>query len=169
MTNPNERNSEEIALKIAEIEARYKEILTFDQAVHFFATYKVLLEEAKNSFKWLSQESVAVANRSVINIDELTTEANHALDLSERHFVEKVMAEKELTDMQESAVKRATKAADARHDKPGGAREKRLQIKRMWASGHYSSRDRCAEEECAGLGMSFATARKALRNTPKPT
>jgi hypothetical protein len=169
MKNPSQRTPEEIAIQIAELEARYKEILTFDQAVHFFATYKVLLEEVKNSFKWLSQEAVAFSDRSVINADALVMEANDALDKSERHLAEKLMAENVLNHVQESAAKRATKAADARHNKPGGAREKKLQIQRIWASGKYSSRDRCAEEECAALGMSFATARKSLRNTPNPT
>lgn len=63
----------------------------------------------------------------------------------------------------------ARTAADARHSMPGGSREKRRQIKEAWASGKYSSRDICAEQECAGLGMSFSTARKALRGTPEPS
>jgi len=61
------------------------------------------------------------------------------------------------------------KIADLRHDKPGGAREKRDAIRAAWASGKYDSRTRCAEQECAALGMSFDTARKALRNTPTPS
>lgn len=62
----------------------------------------------------------------------------------------------------------AKKAINARHDKPGGSRDKQKQIKDVWASGKYTSRDICAEEECAALNMSFSTARKALRNTPNP-
>lgn len=62
----------------------------------------------------------------------------------------------------------ARTAANARHDQPGGSRDKQRQMRKMWASGKYSSRDRCAEEECAALGMSYAAARKALRNTPEP-
>ena len=60
------------------------------------------------------------------------------------------------------------KAVEARHNQPGGSREKRQRIQDIWASGKYSSRDRCAEEECAALDMSFTAARKALRNTPDP-
>lgn len=60
------------------------------------------------------------------------------------------------------------KAADARHSQPGGSREKSARIREIWASGRYSSRDICAEEECAGLGMSFSAARKALTNMPDP-
>jgi hypothetical protein len=61
----------------------------------------------------------------------------------------------------------AKAAADARHSKRGGSRDKQEQMRAIWASGKYSSRDRCAEEECGALGISFSTARKALRNTPK--
>ncbi len=63
----------------------------------------------------------------------------------------------------------AKAAADARHNQPGGSRDKQQQIRGIWATGKYSSRDRCAEEECPALDMSFSAARKALRNTPDPT
>lgn len=63
----------------------------------------------------------------------------------------------------------AAHAADRRHGQPGGNRDKKLQIRQIWASGKYTSRDRCAEEECGALGMSLSSARKALRNTPDPT
>ncbi len=62
----------------------------------------------------------------------------------------------------------AAVAANARHDRPGGSRDKQRQIREIWATGKYSSRDRCAEEECAALEMSYAAARKALKNTPDP-
>jgi len=62
----------------------------------------------------------------------------------------------------------AKAAADARHDRPGGSREKRAKMRAFWASGKYTSRDRCAEEECGALGMSIGAARRALENTPDP-
>lgn len=62
----------------------------------------------------------------------------------------------------------AKKAINARHDKPGGSRDKKTQIQKIWATGKYTSRDICAEQECAGLGMSFRAARNALTNMPKP-
>lgn len=62
----------------------------------------------------------------------------------------------------------ARKAADARHDQPGGSRDKQRQILESWASGKYSSKDVCAEQECGALGMSFSAARRALKNAPKP-
>lgn len=63
----------------------------------------------------------------------------------------------------------ARAAANARHSKPGGSRDKRQQIRAIWMTAKYSSRDICAEQECAALGMSFSSARKALRGTPDPT
>jgi len=63
----------------------------------------------------------------------------------------------------------ARTAANARHDQPGGSRDKQRQMREIWASGKYSSRDLCAEQECAALGMSFSAARKALINTPRPS
>jgi hypothetical protein len=72
-------------------------------------------------------------------------------------------------DAQAVAVSLANRAAaDARHGKAGGTRDKRAAIQAAWASGKYSNRDLCAEQECAALGMSYSTARKALRNTPAP-
>lgn len=68
----------------------------------------------------------------------------------------------------EDRRQKAISAADARHDKPGGSRERQARIRKAWASGKYTSRDVCAEQECAGIGMSFSAARKALRNTPDP-
>lgn len=62
----------------------------------------------------------------------------------------------------------AKKAADARHDKAGGSRDKQKQIQNIWAAGKYTSKDRCAEEECGALDMSFSAARNALKNQPEP-
>lgn len=62
----------------------------------------------------------------------------------------------------------AVAAANVLHNKPGGSRDKHQQIRDIWATGKYDSRDLCAEQECAALEMSFSTARKALRNTPEP-
>lgn len=72
-----------------------------------------------------------------------------------------------IADLRSSYLGR--KRAEIRHSQQGGSREKRTQIIAAWASGQYSSRDICAEQECAGLNMSFSVARKALRGTPDPT
>ncbi len=65
--------------------------------------------------------------------------------------------------------KNAKGAADALHNKPGGSRDKQRQIREIWATGKYLSRDLCAEQECAALNMSFSAARRALNNTPQPS
>jgi hypothetical protein len=65
-------------------------------------------------------------------------------------------------------VQRARNAANSRHERPGGSRDKAKRIREAWASGKYSSRDLCAEQECAAQAMSFSSARKALVNTPDP-
>jgi hypothetical protein len=65
--------------------------------------------------------------------------------------------------------KNARAAANARHGQPGGSRDKRRMMQEIWAKGNYSSRDVCAEQECAGLDMSISSARKALVNAPEPS
>lgn len=60
--------------------------------------------------------------------------------------------------------KTAKAAAEARHNKPGGSRDKKRQIQEIWASGKFSTKQLCAEQECAGLGMSYEAARRALVN-----
>lgn len=64
----------------------------------------------------------------------------------------------------------ARRAANARHNRPGGSRDLKGKICASWATGNFTSRDICAEQEWQGLGFaSFSAARKALRNTPDPT
>ena len=62
----------------------------------------------------------------------------------------------------------AKKAANARHDQPGGTRDNQRKACEEWASGKYPSRDHCAYIVSAKLGVSWRTVRKALMNTPDP-
>lgn len=62
---------------------------------------------------------------------------------------------------------RNRKSANARHSKPGASRDKQEMMRNKWIYGAFTDRDRCAEEECAGLNMSFSAARKALINVEK--
>lgn len=81
----------------------------------------------------------------------------------------KTIAIWEVLQQQAAYTKKHVAAADALHNKPGGSRELREKIRAVWASGKYSSREICAEEEWRDLGFgSVTTARKALRNTPDP-
>jgi hypothetical protein len=61
---------------------------------------------------------------------------------------------------------RAQKGAEAHHREHRNNAEK---MRAIWAEGKYTSRDRCAIEECEALGMSYDTARRALRRTPQPS
>lgn len=63
---------------------------------------------------------------------------------------------------------RGRRAAQALHSRVGGSHDKQQSSRNAWASGKYSSRDLCAEQECAALNMAFGTARRALRNTAEP-
>ena len=58
----------------------------------------------------------------------------------------------------------AREAANARHGQSDGAKEKHAKLIAVWKSGKYTSKNICAEEECAALGMSFHAARRALYN-----
>lgn len=59
------------------------------------------------------------------------------------------------------------KATDARHKE---SRSRANLIKSVWATGKYSSRNICAEEEYSGLGFeSQKAARNALKQTPDPS
>jgi len=75
------------------------------------------------------------------------------------------------TDMGSAAWRKqnAAAAANAKHNKPGGSRDKQRLIREIWARGIYASKDICAEQECVELDMSFKAARRALINQPKPT
>lgn len=76
----------------------------------------------------------------------------HLLMIAEKHF----------------KTESGSNAAKARHTQAGGSLDKQEQIRKLWASGKYSSRTVCAQKEHENLGMSLETARKALRNTPDP-
>lgn len=61
----------------------------------------------------------------------------------------------------------AKRAANRRHNKPNGSREKAGNIRAIWVTGKYDTKQECAEKEHDALGMSYDTAIKALRNLPK--
>lgn len=95
-------------------------------------------------------------------VDTMAANTDAAVKLAERNVLK-------WASMQAEASRRGKKAAEKKHGKPGGSREKREAIRTIWSQGKYSSRDLCAEQECAALEMSWSAARRALRNTPDPT
>lgn len=90
---------------------------------------------------------------------EATKEATSTLALAEV-IIDQIEFEKRLRKS------KAKFAAIKRHETTDAAKKK---IREIWGTGKYTSRDICAEQECAGLNLSFSTARKALRNTPNNT
>jgi ATP sulfurylase len=62
----------------------------------------------------------------------------------------------------------ANKGADAKHNKPGGSREKCEKMRKIWASGKYRTKAECAEKEHTKLAMKFESARNALKGEPSP-
>jgi len=117
---------------------------------------KQLIAKCEGWFDWISDQ--LVKHKGLDEIKDLEAKV-----IAAQRFYEGALAGR---DAQKKIG--ARNAANTRHSKVGGSREKAQQIRTIWASGKYSSRDLCAEQECAALGMSFSAARKALRNTPDP-
>lgn len=70
------------------------------------------------------------------------------------------------TPMAQFFSENGKKGADVRH---AASRERAEKIREIWATGKYSTKDICAEEEYAGLGFNtFRAARDALKGTPDP-
>lgn len=122
--------------------------------------------QAKNCHLQAKDLLVEYLNVCVKDLQRIIETSTKLRDLSDKYLnrAEEIEAAMEKFERK----KKATKAADALHDLPGGSREKQENIRNIWASGKYTSRSICAEQECAGLGMSYDSARKALRNTPEP-
>ena len=103
---------------------------------------------------------------AIARMDEVFHEMHHFLDGGAEDYCAKsitAIVEGELNS------KGGKHAADMRHSKPGGSREKRANICLLWASGKYTNRDICAEQEGVHLGFgSFKTARNALKGTDDP-
>lgn len=169
-----------------DVEAQYRELktwasenFTYEQLIHMFAKTRLeanlyrakadLLEKHINDLKPLDGELRRLSseqieretfNREKMAIHVAIQAINQGLNTGAQLIAK---------SMKIKAQKRGKEAADIRHGKPGGSRSKADEMRRLWASGKYTSRTRCAEEECAALGMSYDAARKALRNTPVPS
>jgi hypothetical protein len=147
-------------------------VLALDELVDFVDffenSYKTKQELRKTANRESSYKSTIDALGSLIS-------AQVALELGMRHMIEVVGASRfnelnrKLHEEQKRKSEAGRKAADAKHNKPGGSRDLGEKIRGIWASGKYKSRDICAEEEWRGLGYgSIKAARNALINTPRP-
>ena len=129
---------------------------------------KSVIDELTDKLKSSNKNTLARVLAKTILLTQKTTASNGLMGFmiqGASTIIEELPAK--ITN--ENNVNRASHAANARHNQDGGAREKQEAIRAIWASGKYSARDICAEQECAELDMSFSSARKALRNTPEPT
>lgn len=152
-TKPSERH--------AALVSRLRPVLSHEEAIDLLANYILAAHGWEHARRITFEASRVLAADHEKDINRMADHAMEALKLAERQVLLKA-------HMQVSASKRGKKAADQRHGQPGGSRDKREKILALWLSGKYSSKDRCAEEECAGLEMSFSSARKALRGAPDP-
>lgn len=112
-------------------------------------------------------ESVKLSNPDLNAIQEVFLLAAETIQLQSIALHQVSEAGFKIASMKAST--RGKTAADALHGKAGGSREKSGEMRRLWATGNFASRDVCAEQECSAVGLSFSAARKALRNTPNPT
>ncbi|WP_322063688.1 hypothetical protein [Burkholderia cenocepacia] len=65
-----------------------------------------------------------------------------------------------------NATANARRGAEAKHR---GNVAKKEQLLAQWASGKYTNKETCADEECGALGVARATARSWLRGVPDPS
>ena len=70
--------------------------------------------------------------------------------------------------LQVAASDKGKKDVMRRHASPGGSHDMAAEVRKVWASGKYRSKEKCAEDEHARLGMSRKAARNALMNEPAP-
>jgi hypothetical protein len=138
--------------------------ITLDAAIDILAMYMVAFEEGEKYQRQLVEVARVLGDKAQNQIKETGKVSAIALDMVQiaRRSAEQVVQSRD------KASKRGKNAAEVRHNKPGSTRDKQNAIRSAWASGKYSSRDLCAEQECAALNMAVGTARRALRNTPEP-
>lgn len=126
----------------------------------------------------IKMESQAICAESLTR-DELVEQlANFRVDyeMTRERFVDmeslarcfgRIIAD--ISGKKSNDARKAAKALHALNVLNGASfEERRISLINTWLSGSYKSRDLCAQQECSALGMSFSSARKALRNTPNP-
>lgn len=139
------------------------DFLSREELIETLTQYILLAEKLEKSVTLFETRlgEIEVKKKEISELDEL-----RALYSSKREELTEGMIEYAKRKFSATSD-RAKTAAAALHNQPGGSREKRIAIVEIWKSGKYTSRDLCAEQECAALGMSFSTARKALRGVHK--
>ncbi len=157
----DEKGRVEFDARVIAEEAWLREFFTFDDAIKLLAFYRVFAEFAKAKMAEVRVLSEEFALMHITKMDESVAVSLSAIDDGEASTAAMIRSF-------DAATNRGKSAADALHNKPGGSRARQDAVRAAWASGKYSSRSICAEQESASLGMSFDAARRALRNTPDP-
>ena len=172
----------EFSTRQDDVEAQYQELkiwarenYTHEELIHMFAKARIeanLYKAEVDCFEALQAKLAPL----VLERERLRSEQEKSVTLNyEKVAIQAVnqglnMGAKLMADrVKIRAQEQGKKAAEIRHGKPGGSRSKTDEMRRLWAGGKYSSRDICAEQECGALGLSFSTARRALRGTLDPT
>lgn len=135
-----------------------------DELIVGFASALIGLDDAENRLLKVLEQYQSLRDLTAEILERSSLKDNHQsrlndiaasiIEFTEQHFKDTTF--------------RGVRAANVRHNMPGGSRDRRAAMRAHWASGKYTSRDICAEQECAALEMSFSAARKALRNMPEP-
>lgn len=128
----------------------------------FMAKTKVATQNAEEISTMLHASA-----HSLSSIQEFINE--HPIDALTVVRLISLERERGVSRIEIEAHKRMSSKGGTKRDEILGHKAKRESILQLWASGKYTTRDRCAEEECAALNMSYSVARRTLRNTPDPT
>jgi hypothetical protein len=131
------------------------------------AYYSICISSLTNARNWIGGGVLPVDQKLCLESVTFVANVIHQW-VGKRSLASSIFLEEKIRAIQEAASHRGRKAADALHSKVGGSREKQAAIRSLWATGKFSSRDDCADQEYQALGMSYSAARRALRNTPDP-
>lgn len=148
-------------------------------------SYDDLLRHAAEGWDWagfmeeayeqqqeiLSMQDHALEMSSVIEtaLIKVVDDLAGAVDLS-KESIQKVrlglpsLIEREIAQKRSELAKKAVEAST----KTQQSRKNKSEIRKIWASGLYRTRNECVEDISRILEMELSTARKALQGTPDP-
>jgi hypothetical protein len=170
--------SEDIDVLMKEIDAHSRSIKTLSLLSHdeldefkntFLSKYANLLElllaEKGRLFK-LSQEKHNLMHQLNEASSLIVAKRTYLEGQAEGWNNQKIVSANKRSDI-------ARKAANAKHDIPGGNRDKRKEIKKIYESNGevFDSKHKFADQYHEAVGMGYGTARKAIKTpkTPKTT
>lgn len=169
-----ESAAEELLRREAEhrenIEAKKRELraenLTYDELLEWAAVESYAVDSCRSAIRAL-RDLLVREWEALIALDDPGIRTNDELvaRLEELKSEGLMTAHGLLTGLPFVRRREARTKAKKRHSRTDDAKDA---IRAIWASGKYSTKQRCAEEEYAALGIAYDTALKALRNAPSP-